>query len=115
MKKVVSVRQFTDAQLLRLLRSLNIPVHSAHAAEMEEALAASGLKMPKETWCRKPRTSTSISPPIGAKFSYGTTKSLPQPDFCVTKQKRPRLDDDNLSQSDAAVNFMATVSTSMYL
>ena len=48
-------------------------------------------------------------PPQSAKFAYGTTAEMPEPPL-KPKPKKPKLDEDNLSQSDRALNFTATVS-----
>ena len=40
---------------------------------------------------------------------YGTTKEMPEPSL-KPKPKKPKLDEDNLLQSDRALNFIASVS-----
>jgi len=72
----------------------NIPVHIAHADEMEEVIHSSGLQMPRETWCRKEKNHHNS----GARYSHGTTKHLPQPVLTKPKAMKPKVDEDNPSQ-----------------
>ena len=100
----------TDHQLCRLLKSLNVPVYSPHADELEEAIRSAGMQLPRETWCRKERPRIQpVNSAESAKFSQGTTKMLPPPDISKPAAKRPKLDTENLSQSDDAQPFSAIV------
>ena len=101
---MVRGRKLTDNQILRLVKSLNIPVSSPKADEMEAAIRSAGLDMPKEMWAKKEKRN---APPESAKFAYGTTKEMPHPSL---QPKKPKLDEDNLSQSDRVLNFTASVS-----
>ena len=81
----------TQAQLVQLLKSINIPVDSEKADEMEEAIHSAGLKMPRETWCRKEKKNDGqTTTNSGAKYSTGTMKRLPPPDHATKpKAKKP--------------------------
>lgn len=103
---VIRGRKLTDNQILRLIKSLNIPVSSPKADEMEAAIQSAGMDMPKEIWAKKEKK---IGPPQSARFAYGTTKEMPEPSL-KPKSKKPKLDEDNLAQSDRALNFTASVS-----
>ena len=103
-KKIIGMRTMTDHQ------SLNVPVHSPHADELEEAIRSAGMQLPRETWCRKERPRIQpVNSAESAKFSQGTTKMLPPPDISKPAAKRPKLDTENLSQSDDAQHFSAIV------
>jgi len=39
-------------------KSINIPINSAHADDMEEVIHSAGLQMPRETWCRNGKRNT---------------------------------------------------------
>ena len=109
-KKIIGMRTMTDHQLCRLLKSLNVPVYSPHADELEEAIRSAGMQLPRETWCRKERPRIQpVNSAESAKFSQGTTKMLPPPDISKPAAKRPKLDTENLSQSDDAQHFSAFV------
>ena len=73
---------------------------------MKAAIRSAGLDMPKEMWAKKEKRN---APPESAKFAYGTTKEMPHPSL-QPRPKKHNLDEDNLSQSDRALNFTASVS-----
>ena len=110
-KKVIATRMMTEAQLQRLVKSLNIPAHSCHADDMDAAITSAGLQLPRETRCKKKRTSLTLNKSsTSAKNSQGTQKSLPPPQLAKPLAKKPKLDTENLSHNDTAQNFSAMVS-----
>ena len=92
-KKVIASRTMTEAQLLCLVKSLNIPAHSYHADDMDAAITSAGLQLPRETWCKKKRASLTLNKSsTSAKYSQGTQKRLPPPQLTKPLAKKPKLD-----------------------